>query len=86
MYNLEQYKELAKRFSEKSFLGKLMIIKQNPEIFILEVDEDGNFFLRLTDEKMMEQEVDMLFSFPQNFGKKEYKDMFNLIDITIKTV
>lgn len=86
MYTKEQYITLSERFNHKSFLGKLMLIKQNPEIFILEVDEEGNFFLRLTDEKMMEQEVDMLFSFPQNFGKKEYKSIFELINITIKTV
>lgn len=86
MYTLEQYTTLSERFNSKSFLGKILLIKQNPEIFILEVDEDGNFFLRLTDEQMMKQEVDMLFSFPQTFGKKEYKDLFSLINLTIKTV
>jgi hypothetical protein len=48
----------------------------------LELD-DGNFFLRLKDDKAMEKEIDFLFSFPQNLEDKELKDLFNLIDIKL---
>lgn len=84
-YSLSQYKTLAERFNNNSFLGKVMLIKQNPEIFRLEVS-DGNFFLRLCDEEMMVLEVDFLFNFPQFLSDKEFFDIFSLIDLKIKIV
>jgi hypothetical protein len=80
-FTKEQYIQLGKRFSEKSFLGKIMLIKQNPEIFTLEVS-DGNFFLRLEDEAMWES-LDSYFSFPQNLEDIEFKQLFSLIDIKV---
>lgn len=83
-FTKEQYIELGKRFSEKSFLAKLITIKQNPEIFTLEVS-DGNLFLRLENEAMWEN-LDSYFSFPQFLSDKEWKDLFSLIDINLKIV
>lgn len=80
----KQYRELGRRFSEKSFLAKILTIKQNPEIFTLEVS-DGNLFLRLEDDAMW-VEIDLLFEFPQNLSDKDWKSLFSLIDINIKTV
>jgi hypothetical protein len=81
-YSVEQYTKLSERFNKNSFTGKLILIKQNPNLFKLELD-DGNFFLRLKDDKAMEKEIDFLFSFPQNLEDKELKDLFNLIDIKL---
>jgi hypothetical protein len=38
MYTKEQWQTLARRFNEKKFLGKVMLIKQHQEIFKLEID------------------------------------------------
>lgn len=84
-YNLDQYKTLAERFNSKSFLGKLMLIKQTPDLFTLEVS-DGNFFLRLNDDEAQKNELDMLFSFPSILSDKEFKDLFSLLDIKIKII
>lgn len=84
-YDLNQYKTLAERFNEKSFLGKIMLIKQTHGLFILEVS-DGNLFLRLNDEEAQKMELDMLFSFPQFLSDKEWKDLFSLIDVNLKIV
>ncbi len=83
-YNLEQYKTLAERFNSKSFLGKLMLIKQNPDIFTLEVS-DGNLFLRLEDSAMWES-LDYYFSFPQFLSDKEWRDLFSMMDINLKII
>ncbi len=83
-FTKEQYIELGKRFNEKSFLGKIMLIKQNPDIFILEVS-DGNLFLRLEDSAMWEG-FDSYFSFPQILSDKEWKELFSLIDVNLKIV
>lgn len=83
-FTKEKYIELGKRFSEKSFLGKIMLIKQNPEIFTLEIS-DGNLFLRLEDSAMWES-LDEHFSFPQFLSDKEWRDLFSLIDVKLKIV
>ncbi len=80
----KQYIELGKRFSEKSFFAKIVTIKQNPEIFTLEVSE-GNLFLRLEDSAMWEN-LDYYFTFPQNLSDKDWKDLLSLIDINLKIV
>ena len=85
-YSVSQYQELSKRFSEKSFLGKIMLIRQNPEIFYLQVDEYSNFFLRLRDEEAMKRGLDLLFIFPQEIGSKEWKSLFDLININVETI
>ena len=55
-YSLEQYKTLAERFNAMSFLQKIMTIKQQ-DIFILEVDNYSNFFLRLDDNEAMQNVI-----------------------------
>lgn len=85
-YNLEQYQKLAERFNKMSFLQKIITIKQQPELMILEVDDCSNFFLRLNDEDAMNQEIDLLFEFPQDFSAQAFKSLFDLIDIKVKIV
>lgn len=85
-YNLEQYQKLAERFNKMSFLQKIITIKQQPELMILEVDDCSNFFLRLNDEDAMNQEIDLLFEFPQDFSAQAFKSLFGLIDINLKIV
>lgn len=85
-YNLEQYKTLAERFNNMSFLQKIIVIKQQQEIFILECDVHGNLALRLDDFEAMQSGVDLLFTFPENLNGKEIKDVFSLIDLKVKIV
>lgn len=86
IYSTDSYKTLSERFNSKSFLGKIMLIKQTPELFILECDNYGNFALRLDDEDAMIQGVDLWFEFPNNFSAKEYKQVFDIAGINLKTV
>ncbi len=81
--NKEQYQELGKRFSEKGFTGKVMLIKMHSDIFYLESD-GYNFFLRLVDESAMQNGFDSYFSFPQNLEFTEMKELFSLIGINLK--
>jgi hypothetical protein len=84
-YNLEQYKTLAERFNAMSFLQKIMTVKQQ-DIFILEVDNHSNFFLRLDDNEAMQKELDLLFEFPQELSGKEFKAIFDICNINLKVV
>ena len=79
-YTELQWKELAKRFNSKGFLGKLMLIKQNPTIFKLELD-NGWIMLRLHSEEAMQGEYDMLFRFPNELTSSNINDLFWLADI-----
>ncbi len=81
-YSLEQYKTLADRFNSQTFLGKLITIKNNPEIFTIESD-GYNIRLRL-EEDAQKLELDLLFSFPQFLEYSHLKDIFSLSDINIK--
>ena len=81
-YSIEQYKVLAERFNKQTFLGKLILIKNNPEIFTLEVD-GANVRLRLENDAML-LNLDYNFSFPQFFEFFYLKDIFSLADIKIK--
>ena len=81
-YTVEQYKTLAERFNKQPFLGKLILIKNNPEIFTLEVD-GTNVRLRLENDAML-LNLDYNFSFPQFFEYSHLKDIFSLADINIK--
>lgn len=83
-YTESQWRELAKRFNEKKFLGKLMLIKQHPTIFKLEED-DGWYMLRLHCEDAMSKEFDMLFEFDNEIGaySSNLKDLFWMADIKI---
>lgn len=79
----EQWKLLAERFNKQSFTGKLIILKNNPDLFCLEYS-DYNFFLRLNDEQAQWKELDRLFEFSQQFSDKEMQDVFKLIGINLK--
>lgn len=79
-YTDNEWKELAKRFNEKGFLGKLLLIKQNPTLFKLEID-NGWMMLRLHSEAAMEKEFDMLFEFPNELSSSDITDLFWAADI-----
>ena len=81
-YNLEQYTTLSERFNSQTFLGKLITIKNNPEIFTIELD-GTNVRLRL-EEDAQKAEIDLLFSFPVFLEYSHLKDIFSLSDINIK--
>lgn len=81
-YSVENYKTLAERFNKQPFLGKLILIKNNPEIFTLEVD-GTNIRLRL-EEEAQRLELDLLFSFPQFLEYSHLKDIFSLGNISVK--
>lgn len=81
-YTAEQYKTLAERFNKNSFLGKVILIKQNSDIFTIESD-GYNLALRLEHEAM-NLELDRLFEFPSQFDFNSLRDIFKLIDINIK--
>ena len=81
-YSIEQYKVLAERFNKQSFLGKLILIKQNSTIF--RIESDGyNVRLRL-EEEAMELNLDSYFSFPEFFEYSHLKDIFSLGNINVK--
>ena len=84
-YTEIQYKALSERFNKMPFIQKLITIKNNSEIFLLEVS-DGNLFLRLRDDDAMFKEYDLFFEFPQFLSDKDYSDLFLFIDIKIKVV
>lgn len=79
-YSSEQYKTLSERFNKQSFTGKLIIIKNNPNLFEIEVD-DYNLRLRLLDEDAMKEGIDRRFSFPEFITFEVMRDLFKLVDI-----
>ena len=83
MYTDSQWQTLAERFNSKSFLGKIMIVKQNPLLMYIETD-GYNVELRLCDEKAMLAGKDELFEFPTVFEFSHIRDIFSLTDIKVK--
>jgi len=81
-FTKQEWDTLAKRFNEKKFLGKLMLIKQQKDIFKLEHDS-GWFMLRLWDEEAMQNEFDMLFDFPNELSSSDIIDLFWMSDIKL---
>ena len=82
-YSIEQYKTLGERFSKQSFLGKLVLLKQQKDLF--EIETDGyNIRLRILDNEAMELNIDSYFSFPEFFEYSHLKDIFSLADIKVK--
>lgn len=77
-----EWETLAKRFNEKKFIGKMLLIKQNPEIFKLECDSNW-FMLRLHDSEAMENEYDMLFKFDNELSDSDIRDLFWMADIKL---
>ena len=83
MYTKEQWKTLSDRFNSNSFLGKLILIKNNTEVFYIQTD-GYNIRLRLVCENAMREGFDSYFSFPEFFDYSHLKDIFSLTDIKIK--
>ena len=82
-YTEAQYKTLGERFSKQSFLGKLVLIKQQKDLF--EIESDGyNIRLRLLDDEAMKLGLDSHFSFPEFLEYEHLRDIFSLADINIK--
>ena len=82
IYSKEQYITLSERFNKQSFLGKLLLIKQNSNLFTLEVD-GTNVRLILENEAMV-LGLDSYFSFPEFFDYSHLRDIFSLSDIKVK--
>lgn len=82
VYTSQEYKSMSERFNKMSFTAKIILIKQNKELFKLEFDGDC-FWLRLNDNEAMKREDDMLFDFPQNLSFEQMRDIFSLFDLTI---
>lgn len=80
-FNVEQYKTLASRFNSNSFLGKLVLIKQNPTLFSIECD-GVNLRLRLEDEAM-KIGIDSHFSFPEFVDFEVISNICKLADLDI---
>jgi hypothetical protein len=78
-----QYKTLGERFSSQSFLGKLVLIKQNSELFSIETD-GVNLRLRILDEDAMKAGIDSYFSFPEFVDFEVMRDICKLADLNIK--
>jgi hypothetical protein len=82
-FTLEQYKTLGERFNEKSFLGKLVLIKQQKDLF--EIESDGyNIRLRLLDLEAMNLGLDKYFSFPEFVDFEVMRDICKLADLPVK--
>jgi hypothetical protein len=82
-FTSEQYKTLGERFNEKSFLGKLVLIKQQKDLF--EIESDGyNIRLRLLDLEAMNLGLDKYFSFPEFVDFEVMRDICKLTDLNIK--
>ena len=82
IYTEAQYKTLASRFNSNSFLGKLVLIKQNPSLFSIECD-GVNLRLRLEDEAM-KIEIDSHFSFPEFVDFEVISSICKLADLPVK--
>lgn len=82
IYTEAQYKTLASRFNSNSFLGKLVLIKQNPTLFSIECD-GVNLRLRLENEAM-QLGIDSYFSFPEFVDFEVISSICKLVDLNIK--
>lgn len=82
-YTETQYKTLGERFSKQSFLGKLVLIKQQKDLFVIETD-GYNIRLRLLDDEAMNSNIDSYFPFPEFLEFEHLKDIFSLADINVK--
>jgi len=81
-YSTENYKTLSERFNKMSLLQKIVIIKQNPNIF--ELYTDGyNWRLRL-EENAQEIGLDLLFKFEEFSTFELMRDICKLADLNIK--
>lgn len=81
-YTKEQYQKMAEKFNNFKTQGKLITIKNNPDIFKLEQD-NGWYMLRLHDQDAMEEELDFLFEFPSELSSKDIYELFLLAGIKL---
>lgn len=82
LYTENNYKKLSERFNKQPFIGKLITIKNNPDLF--KIESDGtNLRLRLLDNEAMELGLDLYFNFPEFVEFEQIRDIFSLIDIKI---
>jgi hypothetical protein len=82
LYTEKIYRNLADRFNKNSFMGKLILIKNNPELF--KIESDGtNLRLRLLDNEAMINGFDLYFQFPEFIEFEQIRDIFSLIDVKI---
>ena len=63
-YTKVQWQKMADSFNSKGILGKLLIIKSNPELLRLECDKNGWVTLRMVEDEDNLLEHDLLFEFP----------------------
>lgn len=82
LYSEKVYIKLSERFNKQSFLGKLVLIKNNPTLFKIETD-GTNLRLRLLDNEAMQAGLDMNFDFPEFVEFELIRDIFSLIDVKI---
>lgn len=82
LYTEKIYVKLSERFNKQSFLGKLIIIKNNPDLFKIETD-GTNLRLRLLDNEAMIAGLDLYFNFPEFVEFEHIRDIFSLIDVKI---
>jgi hypothetical protein len=82
-FSVEQYKTLSGKFNKMTFLHKLITIKNNKELFVIETD-GYNIRLRLLDEEAMINNIDSYFLFPEFLEYSHLRDIFSLSDITVK--
>ena len=82
LYTEKIYAKLAERFNKQSFMGKLITIRNNKDMF--KIESDGtNLRLRLLDNEAMELGLDLLFQFPEFIEFEQIRDIFALIDVKI---
>jgi hypothetical protein len=81
-YTEENYKVLSERFNNQTLLGKIVLVKSNPQLFQIETD-GYNLRLRL-EEEAQQLELDLLFNFPQFVDWEFISVLSSLVDIKIK--
>jgi hypothetical protein len=81
IYTAEQYKTLALRFNSQSFLQKILIIKNNQNLFCIETD-GYNLRLRLEHQAQL-LGLDLLFEFPETLSFENFRDLFSFIDVKV---
>jgi hypothetical protein len=84
-YSTKQYEVLAERFNKQTFLAKLVLIKQQKDLFLIETD-GYNIRLRILDDEAQKLEIDLLFEFPTFLEYSHLKDIFSLANINIKNL
>jgi hypothetical protein len=83
IYSAENYKVLSERFNSQTLLGKLVLVKSNPQLF--QIESDGyNIRLRLLDNEAMILAIDSYFSFPEFIDFEFISALSSLADLPVK--